>query len=131
MEKDLLESFETNVVGTAHLFTLFLPLIRQGSEKKVIAISSGMADLELVGVDEVEVASSYATSKAAMNMMVAKFSARYRKEGILFMSICPGLVDTGNITPADSTSIYSHSAEYHKLIVSTQCLKIRQRGSQS
>ena len=38
----------------------------------------------------------YSTSKAAMNLITAKFSAQYKKDGILFLSISPGFVDTGN-----------------------------------
>ncbi|RYP91057.1 hypothetical protein DL770_002830 [Monosporascus sp. CRB-9-2] len=100
-EKDLLDSFKVNAIGNIHLFNLFLPLIRRGNSKKVIAISTGMADVEMVRLFDVDIAAPYAISKAGLNMAVAKFSARYRKEGILFMSISPGLVDTGNFNPAD------------------------------
>ncbi|RYP17710.1 hypothetical protein DL765_004388 [Monosporascus sp. GIB2] len=41
-------------------------------------------------------AAPYAVSKAALSAVVVKFSARYQKEGILFMSILPELVDTGH-----------------------------------
>ena len=37
----------------------------------------------------------YAASKAALNVIVAKFSAEYKKEGILFLSVSPGLVEVG------------------------------------
>ena len=37
----------------------------------------------------------YSIVKTAMNMTVAKFSAQYSEEGVLFMSVAPGLVDTG------------------------------------
>lgn len=56
-----------------------------------------MSDPEITLKGEVFEAASYAISKAALNIAVAKFSALYRKEGVLFMSICPGSVDTGNI----------------------------------
>lgn len=36
----------------------------------------------------------YAASKAAVNMLVAKYNVAYGPKGILFMSISPGLVDT-------------------------------------
>ncbi|RYP83992.1 hypothetical protein DL769_001248 [Monosporascus sp. CRB-8-3] len=100
-EKDLLDSFNVNAVGNIHLFNVFLPLIRQGNAKKVIAISSGMADVELIRLYDVVISAPYAISKAALNTAVAKFSARYRNEGILFMSISPGVVDTGHVSPAN------------------------------
>lgn len=56
-----------------------------------------MADLELVSQFSVTAGAPYAMSKAAMNLAVAKFSAEYSKDGVLFMSISPGLVDTGRV----------------------------------
>ena len=68
--------------------------MRKGQAKKVIAISSGMADPDLVTKYEVWSGASYTISKAALNMAVAKFAAAYGKEEILFMCISPGVVDT-------------------------------------
>lgn len=39
-------------------------------------------------------AAPYAVSKAALTTMFAKFNAAYQDEGLLFFTICPGLVDT-------------------------------------
>ena len=41
----LLEAFGVNVVGVANTITAFLPLIKQSKIKKVITISTGMADI--------------------------------------------------------------------------------------
>jgi NAD(P)-dependent dehydrogenase (short-subunit alcohol dehydrogenase family) len=86
----------TNVLGNIHLYNLFMPLILAGDAKKVTAISTGMADLDLVNDFAAYMGPLYATSKAAMNMITAKFSAQYKKDGVLFTSISPGFVDTGN-----------------------------------
>ncbi|PWY78361.1 hypothetical protein BO70DRAFT_380595 [Aspergillus heteromorphus CBS 117.55] len=102
LEAEAMKLFNVNVVGNIHLFNLFVPLVRQGQGKKVIAISSGHAALDLIPKFSLEVGSLYTISKAGLNIAVAKFSAQYAKEGILFMSICPGMVDTGhyaNTTP--------------------------------
>jgi NAD(P)-dependent dehydrogenase (short-subunit alcohol dehydrogenase family) len=88
--------FKVNVVSNIHLFNLFTPLILKGEAKKVIAISSGQAALDAIPKLGIEVASLYAISKAGLNTAVAKFSAQYAKDGVLFMSICPGMVDTGH-----------------------------------
>ena len=37
---------------------------------------------------------SYATSKAALNMIVAKYSLAYKNDGIVFLAVSPGLVKT-------------------------------------
>jgi NAD(P)-dependent dehydrogenase (short-subunit alcohol dehydrogenase family) len=95
LTRDLKESFNTNVIGNIHLYNLFMPLILKGSIKKVIAITTGMADIDLSLKYGIHEAAPYAISKVGMNMATAKFQAEYEKEGVLFMGISPGLVDTG------------------------------------
>jgi NAD(P)-dependent dehydrogenase (short-subunit alcohol dehydrogenase family) len=77
------------------LYNLFMPLILKGSVKKVVAITTGMADIDLSLKYGISEAAPYAISKIAMNMATAKFQAEYEKDGVLFMGISPGLVDTG------------------------------------
>ena len=96
LEEDLLRSFQANVIGNIHLFSLLLPLIQKGQAKKVITITSGMADIEFITKYSIAAAAPYSISKAGMNAAVAKFSAQYQKQGILFLGISPGLVDTGH-----------------------------------
>ncbi|KAF5679184.1 protoporphyrinogen oxidase [Fusarium heterosporum] len=84
-----------NVIGNSHLFSLFTPLVLNGQAKKVVAISSGMSDIEFIRQFEIEPAAPYAISKAGISVMTAKFAANYAKDGVLFMSICPGSVDSG------------------------------------
>ena len=96
LEEDLLDLFKVNVIGNIQLFNLFVPLVLKGRVKKVITISSGLADIELTSKFDLDNAAPYSISKAAMNAAVAKFSAQYAKEGVLFMSICPGAVNTGH-----------------------------------
>ena len=60
-----------------------------------MAISTGMADLDLITKFDVANAAPYAISKAALNVAIAKFSAQYAEQGVLFLAISPGLVDTG------------------------------------
>lgn len=92
LDKDLNDSLRTNVIGNINLFNLFVPLLQKGNVKKAISISTGLADLDGAKVNEI--GAPYSISKAALNLAVAKFSAQYGKEGILFMSISPGLVNT-------------------------------------
>lgn len=94
LEEDMLESFKINTLGNVHLFNLALPLIRKGQAKKIIAISSGMADPDFITNFSIADGAPYTISKGALNIAVAKFDAQYRKEGILFMAISPGLVAT-------------------------------------
>ncbi|KAG4258840.1 hypothetical protein FPRO04_13979 [Fusarium proliferatum] len=100
LEDDLKMLFDVNVVANIHLFNLFIPLILRGKEKKVVTISTGLADLEFTNNFEHEFTPLYSISKAAMNMAVAKFNAQYKKKGVLFMSVCPGMVDVGQFNHA-------------------------------
>jgi NAD(P)-dependent dehydrogenase (short-subunit alcohol dehydrogenase family) len=106
----LLKSFKVNVVSNVHLINLFMPLILAGNAKKVIALSTGMADLDPINNFEVQVAPGYAISKAAMNVAMGKFHAQYKKDGVLCMSICPGVVETGHFKDGMSSSLYHHQA---------------------
>lgn len=93
LEQSLMESFRVNAVGTVHVINAFLPLIKKGTAKKVVLISSGMADPALVN-SGIATASAYTISKAAANMVIYKYNAKYQKEGILFFALSPGVVAT-------------------------------------
>ncbi|KAM0263343.1 hypothetical protein ACHAQJ_001199 [Trichoderma viride] len=94
------KSFDINVLGALKTVFAFLPLLREGKLKKVVGISSGMGDNEFINGIKLATAAPYAVSKAALSTMFAKFNAAYQDEGLLFITICPGLVDTaeGNTT---------------------------------
>lgn len=92
----MMELTQTNVTGNIHFFNFFLPLIKKGKVKKVITITTGLGDVDFTNQAEVELGALYAASKAAMNTIVAKYSAQYKKDGILFMGISPGVVDVGH-----------------------------------
>jgi NAD(P)-dependent dehydrogenase (short-subunit alcohol dehydrogenase family) len=87
---------DTNVLSTIHLYNLFMPQILKGKGKKVVSITSGMGDMDWVREYDLATSALYGTSKAALNMIDAKFSAQYKKDGILFLSICPGMVEVGH-----------------------------------
>jgi NAD(P)-dependent dehydrogenase (short-subunit alcohol dehydrogenase family) len=108
LEENLLLNFKTNTVAQIHLFNIFTPLILRGAVKKVIAISTGHADIDLVTNHDLSNAPLYAISKVALNMAVAKFSAQYRSDGVLFMAICPGVVDTGLFNDCTLLSQFPH-----------------------
>ncbi|KAF2663651.1 putative short chain dehydrogenase [Microthyrium microscopicum] len=94
LNKELSDAFQTNVIGVANTVTAFLPLIKKSTVKKIITISSGMADIDLINSLSLGLGAPYSISKAATNALVAKYNAAFGSEGILFMSISPGLVDS-------------------------------------
>lgn len=93
LEDDLVQSFHVNVVGIINTINVFLPLIKKSSAKKVVLISTGMADPDLVNSGVVDSA-PYTISKAAANMAIFKYNAKYKDQGILFFAISPGIVAT-------------------------------------
>ncbi|KAL8858282.1 MAG: hypothetical protein Q9178_005145 [Gyalolechia marmorata] len=115
LEDVLLKSIQTNVVGNIHLFNLFLPLVMKGKVKKVIHISSGHADLDLINDLEIETSALYSAAKAAMNVIVAKFNAQYKKDGVLFVSISPGAIEVGHFVNATPEQIQSLTGFMGKL----------------
>ena len=101
LAEDLQTSFNVNVIGVVNTINAFIPLLRKGREKKVFTLSTGAADIDLINQVDWAVGAPYAISKGAVNVVVAKYNALYKDEGILFMAISPGLVDTGDLVPSE------------------------------
>ena len=64
----MLDLVKANVIGNIHLFNLTIPLVLRGEAKKVIAISTGMADVDLTAKFDLTDGVLYSISKAALNM---------------------------------------------------------------
>lgn len=105
LEEDFLYAFKANVIGNVHLFNLYLPLVLKGQAKKVITISSGLGDLEITTKYSLATGGPYATSKAAMNLVNAKFGAEWSEKGVLFLCISPGVVDNGSMANSKNPSL--------------------------
>ncbi|KAI0641286.1 NAD-P-binding protein [Trametes meyenii] len=108
--ESILEVVKTNVAGPALLSQVVLPYIEKGKEKKLLHISStggslgsiGTIDLFTVGV------TSYAISKAGLNMLVVK--QKHERPDLTIITLCPGYVKTDMggegawIEPAESVA---------------------------
>lgn len=112
LEEELKLNFDTNVIGVIKTINTFLPMVEQSKIKKVISISSGLADDNLTNGFEGFEAAPYSISKAGLNTAVAKYNARHKKDGILFLSISPGVVDTGNSGQRESPYFPGFDAKY-------------------
>ncbi|KAK7055316.1 NAD(P)-binding protein [Favolaschia claudopus] len=95
LEHDVLDIFKTNTLGAIHTINAFLPLLKKGSGKKVLVVSSALGDIESTVSWEFLGAVSYSISKAALNMAVAKYAAEYKPQGFVFVAVHPGIVNTG------------------------------------
>lgn len=93
-EKNMLDSFRTNVIGTTAAIAYFAPLVAKSTLKKIAVLSTGVADLKFTLESGFDVGTPYAASKAALNMAVAKLHLDLRSKGVTVFAISPGLVDT-------------------------------------
>ncbi|KAH8925058.1 NAD(P)-binding protein [Atractiella rhizophila] len=108
--KDMNENWEVNVLGVRFLnlnacwcteltidqanitiFT-FLPLLLKSSDPKAVTLSTGLADLEFTRAARFAATAPYSISKAATNMLTAKWAYAYPE--IKFLSLSPGYVDS-------------------------------------
>ncbi|KAJ7726931.1 hypothetical protein B0H16DRAFT_1735431 [Mycena metata] len=96
IEEDLLLHFKWNTISAVHSTNAFLLLLKKGTAKKAACITSGMADLDGTLQMGTTVPFSYSVSKAALNMVVAKYAAELKPEGFVFLALSPGMVDTSS-----------------------------------
>ncbi|KAK7680194.1 hypothetical protein QCA50_016703 [Cerrena zonata] len=97
LDEDFGNFFKVNTLGVIKTINVFLPLLRKASQTslaKIITISSGAGDSEFVVNTAFDSVAAYSVSKAAVNMVTAKYAARFKGENLLFLSISPGLVNT-------------------------------------
>ncbi|KAF1969306.1 hypothetical protein BU23DRAFT_653398 [Bimuria novae-zelandiae CBS 107.79] len=91
---ELTQAMRTNVGGNLFAFNAFMRLILKSNIKRVAAITSAAAARDFIFEAEYSEHIQYATSKAALNTLVAKFAARYKNDGVLFVALHTGFVDT-------------------------------------
>lgn len=98
LHDDMHASLDTNVLGVVYSINAFLPLILKGKVKKIIVISTGLADTDLAipadGRDGNPVQVTYSAMKAALNMVVAKFAAELKPKDVKLLALSPGVVNT-------------------------------------
>ncbi|OKP13534.1 hypothetical protein PENSUB_725 [Penicillium subrubescens] len=87
-------SLNTAIYGGIWATNAFLPLIEKGIQKKIVHISTAMADLELIINTGVSYGVAYSVAKAGMNVQVAKYAAELAPKGIKVLALSPGWVDT-------------------------------------
>jgi NAD(P)-dependent dehydrogenase (short-subunit alcohol dehydrogenase family) len=94
LRKDMRASLDVNVLGVIYSINAFLPQVRKGKIKKIVVISTGLADTERVPMTSVSTFVTYSTMKAALNMVVAKYGAELKGDGITVLALSPGVVAT-------------------------------------
>jgi NAD(P)-dependent dehydrogenase (short-subunit alcohol dehydrogenase family) len=109
------KTFQTNVIGVHTVTAALLPLLRKGSEARVVNLSSELGSLALLADPTSEPAAvplfAYNSSKAALNVLTVMFANQVRDEGIKVNAVSPGYCATdmndhqGHLTPAQGASV--------------------------
>lgn len=92
--EELNKSMTTNAAGTLFAINAFIPLVLKSSIKKVVAISSAAGDIGATVQADVTDAITYGMSKAALNLLIAKFAIAYKEQEVVFLALNPGFVYT-------------------------------------
>ncbi|MCJ1238360.1 hypothetical protein MMC14_006349 [Varicellaria rhodocarpa] len=93
---DLEWTFTTNVTSVQYVTSTFLPLLRKGTQRKVVNISSTtLGSINMAPIYQQFPVPAYKVSKAALNMLTVQYALNYRKEGFTFIAISPGWLQTG------------------------------------
>jgi NAD(P)-dependent dehydrogenase (short-subunit alcohol dehydrogenase family) len=74
-------ALETGVYGALWITNALLPLIERGKNKKIIHITSGMADEGLIKAMGISYGVPYGVAKSGMNLLVAKYAAELAPHG--------------------------------------------------
>lgn len=83
--------YNTNALGPILLLQQIYPLIKKGTEKKVIFVSTMAASL---GMTLPVTTSAYGQSKAALNFTVKELATELRGDGSIVIAVHPGVVTT-------------------------------------
>ncbi|KAJ5726024.1 short-chain dehydrogenase [Penicillium malachiteum] len=87
-------SLTTAIYGGLWTTNAFLPLIEKGVQKKIVHISSAMAEVDLIRGTGISYGVAYSVAKAGMNVQIAKYAAELAPRGIKVLGLSPGWVDT-------------------------------------
>lgn len=84
------QALDTNTFGPWRLSQAFMPLLRRGTHRRIVNVSSEAGSLTSMGGGT----PAYSTSKAALNALTRMLAAELKRDGILVNAICPGWVAT-------------------------------------
>lgn len=104
--EELNKAMVTNAAGMLFAINAFLPLVLKSDIKKIIAISSAAGDVDASMQADVQNAITYGISKAAVNLLIARYAVAYKQQGVIFLAMNPGWVYT--FTDSLESSTYLH-----------------------
>ncbi|TIA66787.1 NAD(P)-binding protein [Aureobasidium pullulans] len=126
METDQLTwTLDINVVGVQRVTAAFLPLLEQGTQKKIVNIarlmiitsSSGFGSFAYVAYTAAIPADAYNISKAALNMLTVRYAHQYADAGFTVVALSPGWIKTDMGSQDADLSVEVGVAEVKRVIL--------------
>ena len=99
-------TLEVNVLAPLRVTQVFLPLLKESENPRIINISSKMGRMEFAASDRI----AYRASKAALNKVTQGLATDLRADGVSVVAMHPGWVQTdmggeaADITPVESAA---------------------------
>lgn len=96
---EYLDAFKTNVIGTASVTRIFIDLLKNAPEPRIVNVSTSVGSLSLQSNPDWPAYSFakygvYAASKAALNMYTIHLAYELRDTKFKVNAVCPGLTKT-------------------------------------
>jgi len=120
MELDqLTQILNVNVVGVQRVTAAFFPLLEQGSQKKIINVSSALGSFAYAPHVASMPSDAYNISKTALNMLTVRWAQQYADAGFTIIAISPGWIRTDMGTAHADLSIEQGVGAVKQLILET------------
>jgi NAD(P)-dependent dehydrogenase (short-subunit alcohol dehydrogenase family) len=113
--EDFMRTYHTNVVGVVNVTNALLPLLRKGSDARIVNLSSELGSVGLLADPTSRQAGiplfAYNSSKAALNAVTVMSANAARADGIKVNAVSPGYCATdmndhqGVLTPAQGAAV--------------------------
>ncbi|KAK4939684.1 hypothetical protein LTR10_020074 [Elasticomyces elasticus] len=87
-------AFEVNVEAVHDVTSAFLPLLKKGTAKKVVNISTTLGSIDHAPKYKWAPFPAYKISKAALNMLTVQCAQEYAQEGFTVFAVSPGWLRT-------------------------------------
>ncbi|KAI4723287.1 NAD(P)-binding protein [Aureobasidium sp. EXF-10727] len=118
MELDqLTQILDVNVVAVQRMSAAFMPLLEQGTQKKIINISSGLGSFAYAAHTASMPTDAYIISKATLNMLTLRWAHQYSKDGFTILAVSPGWLRTDMGSANADLSVEAGVAEVKRLIL--------------
>ncbi|PIG82259.1 hypothetical protein AARAC_000004 [Aspergillus arachidicola] len=118
---DLEEAFRINVAGVHNVIRAFLPLMRNGDQKKILNISTSLGSITKQPNYKSSLVPSYKVTKAALNMLTVAYSQSLENEGFSVFCVSPGWCKTDLGSQAADLPVETGVAAVLKVLQKTGC----------